>query len=133
MKKIKRGTFAEIVFWLLIIAFVASIIALSMTPGCAAPQDGSVSGSSGKTIGDDQQASAQSQGGFSWVWIGGGGTVAGLITLGSWMRHIRKQDDQQNRYTIELIGAVRGDGKAEGYEKMAATLENETPPPREEG
>jgi len=113
MKKKSQNLFAEMVFWFMILAFIATIIGLSMTPGCAAPQDGSVSGSSAKTIGNDQQASAQSQGGFSWVWIGGGGTVAGLITLGAWLGHIRKQDSQQNKYTIDLIGAVKGDGKAD--------------------
>lgn len=104
---------AECLMWLIVLGVLGAIICLVMVPGCAAPQDGSVSGSSAKTIGNDQQASAQSQGGFSWVWIGGGGTVAGLITLGAWLGHIRKQDSQQNKYTIDLIGAVKGDGKTD--------------------
>lgn len=104
---------AECLMWLIVFCVIGLVVCFAMIPGCAAPQDGSVSGSSGKTIGDDQQASAQSQGGFSWVWIGGGGTVAGLITLGAWLGHIRKQDSQQNKYTIDLIGAVKGDGKTD--------------------
>lgn len=76
--------------------------------GCAASQDGSVSSApSKKAVGDDTTVGAQQQGGFNWVWVGGGGTLAGLLTLGMWLRHGRKIDAQQNQYTLDLIKTVK--------------------------
>lgn len=108
MKKKSQNLFAEMVFWFMILAFIATIIGLSMTPGCAAPQDGSVAPKSKKVVGDDETVGANQQGGFNWVWVGGAGTTIGFLTLLAWLYHSRGQDKIQNAYTLDLVRELKG-------------------------
>lgn len=107
-KKNVHLLFAEMVFWFMILVFIAVIIVLSMTPGCGAPQEGIASTGTGGGIGGNQATSANQQGGWNWVWVGGAGTIIGFLTLLAWLGHSRAQDKIQNAYTLDLVRELRG-------------------------
>lgn len=108
MKKHAPSLIAELMFWFAIFAFIASIIALSMLPGCAAAQDGSVSPRGGtRAVGDDTATSTQQQGvvNLSYVAAGGAG-IAGLAGIALWLRHIRQSDSAQFAGIVSIINSV---------------------------